>query len=81
MLKIYTIPKMYTMPNPDPDTSGLTRSKGRALEALGVEALAPGERSFVVRVRGREALEKRLQAMSPKEIGKALERRLELAAR
>ena len=66
------------MPNPSPDTGNLTRGKGKALEALGVEALEPDETSFVVRVRGPEGLRERLRTLSPKEIGTALRRGLEL---
>ena len=68
------------MPNPSPDTSNLTKGKGKALEALGVVALEPGESSFVVRVRGPADLKAKLRAMSPKEIGEALWRGLELVS-
>jgi hypothetical protein len=57
------------MPNPAPNTKGLTRGKGSALEALGVEPLKKDEVSKPVRIRASAEVHKRLQQISAKEIG------------
>ena len=64
------------MPNPNPKTEHLPVATKKQLEALGVTALAPGEISFMVRVRGTKKLQKALRERSPKEIGELLEREL-----
>lgn len=69
------------MPNPKPKTEHLPRGTKRQLEALGVEALEPGEASFVVRVRGSESLRETLRGLSPKEIGEVVKAGLELRVR
>lgn len=61
------------MPNPKPNTKGLTRGKGKALEALGVEPLEEDEISKPVRVRAARAVHNRLSGMSAKQIGRLLE--------
>ncbi len=66
------------MPNPKPNTRGLTKGKGRALEALGVEALAEGEATWTIRVRGESSLRERLRGYNPKQIGDILERALDI---
>ncbi|MDQ3397367.1 MAG: hypothetical protein M3511_06255 [Deinococcota bacterium] len=62
------------MPNRRPDTRNLTRGKGRALEALGVEALGQGEISKPVRVRAPLRVHMHLKNMTAREIGELLER-------
>lgn len=46
--------------------------KGVRLRALGVEALAPGEKSEKVRIRGPQDLFELLKRLSPKERGRVL---------
>lgn len=60
------------MPNPNPKIP----PKELRLRALGVEALAPGEVSAKVRIRGPEELFRLLEGLSPKERGLALLRGL-----
>ncbi len=60
------------MPNAKPNTKGLRPNP----HTLGVEPLREGEVSKSVRIRGSEALHRRLRAMSAREIGEVLERAL-----
>lgn len=67
------------MPNPKPNMKGLTRGKGKALKALGVEALAEGEVSYTLRVRTTEPVRDWLKGLGAKRIGELLERAYEEA--
>lgn len=55
---------------------GLTKGKGKALEALGVEKLADGEVSKPVRIRASYEVHQRLKEMTAREIGDLLEQNL-----
>lgn len=66
------------MPNPKPNQEGLEPGLNTHLmKARNLEPLGKDEESRAVRVRGSKTLFGRLQKMSPKEIGEALERGLE----
>jgi hypothetical protein len=55
---------------------GLTKGKGKALAALGVEPLAEGEVSRPVRIRASRQTHERLALMSAREVGALVTRAL-----
>ena len=69
------------MPNPAPKTAHLPKGTKRQLEALGVEALEQHEVSKPVRIRVDKETMARVKALTPKEVGEAVKRGLELLSK
>lgn len=66
------------MPNPRPKTEQLTKGNAKALKALGVEPLPPGQVSVLVRMRVSRETQKVIERedIGPKELGEIFERGL-----